>query len=130
MSPSFIGCTFAENEATHQGGVLYFRDSTATFTDCIVAFNRSAQYAVQCFDDLATPAGSVPFFECCNIYGNAGSQLYNGNESGSYPLYAAQCYWGTADKAAVSKLIVDGKDNPLLGEVTFDPILAAPFELD
>ena len=70
------------------------------------------------------------FFEQNNIHGNVGSQLYNGNESGSYDFYAADCYWGTASKEEISKLIVDGDDDPQLSKVTFEPFSADPFKFD
>ncbi|NQU07403.1 MAG: hypothetical protein HQ583_02495, partial [Candidatus Abyssubacteria bacterium] len=70
------------------------------------------------------------FFEQNNIHGNAGSQLYNGNESESNPLFTPQCYWGTADKGAISRLIMDGHDDPQLGKVTFEPYSREPIRLD
>jgi hypothetical protein len=72
------------------------------------------------------------FFERNNIYGNSGSQLYNGNESDprSYSLLTTQCYWGTDDKGAISKLIVDGSDDPDLGMVSFEPFSPTPLQFD
>jgi hypothetical protein len=70
------------------------------------------------------------FFENNNIYGNTGSELYNGNEAQSYPLKVTQCYWGTDDKDKISKQIVDGNDKPELGEVTFEPYSEKPFVFD
>jgi len=70
------------------------------------------------------------FFEQNNIHGNVGSQLYNGNESESYDFNAADCYWGTANKGDISKLIVDGDDDPQLSKVTFEPFSADPFKFD
>jgi hypothetical protein len=70
------------------------------------------------------------FFERNNIYGNNGSQLYNGNESESYSLRVTGCYWGTDNKNAISKMIVDGNDRPELGEVTFEPFSREPFQFD
>ena len=70
------------------------------------------------------------FFEQNNIHGNAGSQLYNGNESESKPLFTPQCYWGAADKGAISRLILDGHDDPQLGKVTFEPYSREPIRFD
>ena len=70
------------------------------------------------------------FFEHNNIYGNVGNQLYNGNESESYPLRTTQCFWGTDDKDVISKQIIDGDDNPKLGTVTFEPFLSEPATFD
>jgi len=70
------------------------------------------------------------FFEQNNIHGNVGSQLYNGNEPESYALSASQCYWGTSDKNAISKLIVDGHDDPRLGKVMFEPFSPSPIRFD
>lgn len=64
-----------------------------------------------------------------NIYGNTGSQLYNGNEAKSSPLVTENCYWGTTDKNSIEKKIIDGKDNPKLGQVTFEPFLAEPINV-
>lgn len=70
------------------------------------------------------------YFERNNIHGNGGSQLYNGNEPESYSLSTTQCYWGTSDKSAISKLIVDGSDDPQLGKVSFEPFAPNPLRFD
>jgi hypothetical protein len=68
-------------------------------------------------------------FEQNNIHDNLGSQLYNGNESDSAPLVAAQCYWGTSNGETIAGAIVDSEENPQLGKVTFEPFLAQPAEI-
>jgi len=69
--PTLTGCTFSGNEATHQGGMLYCWDSTPVFTNCIIAFNQTGEFVVQCYDEDGTPEGSTPLLACCNLYGNA-----------------------------------------------------------
>lgn len=70
------------------------------------------------------------YFEQNNIHDNAGSQLYNGNVPEPYELLAQQCYWGVDDASAISKLIVDGHDDPKLGKVSFEPFSPAPLRFD
>ncbi len=69
-------------------------------------------------------------FERNNIYGNAGSQLYNGNESQSSPLLTTDCYWGADNEETISKQIVDGDDDPGLGKVNFESFSAKPLKFD
>jgi hypothetical protein len=69
-------------------------------------------------------------FEQNNLYQNAGSQLFNGNESGSQPLVTSNCYWGTANQNDIAKEIIDADDNPALGKVTFEPFLSKPIEVN
>ncbi len=65
-----------------------------------------------------------------NINGNIGSQLYNGNTSDSPSLSASECYWGATEADAIAKLIVDGQDDPALGNVDFEPFASEPIKFD
>ncbi|MBI4831557.1 MAG: right-handed parallel beta-helix repeat-containing protein [Candidatus Lindowbacteria bacterium] len=69
-------------------------------------------------------------FERNNIYGNSGSQLYNGNEAQTAPFVASECYWGADDEKTISKNIVDERVDPKLGKVTFEPFLPQPLKFD
>ncbi len=69
-------------------------------------------------------------FENNNIFGNEGSQLYNGNDSKGVALLALDCYWGVDEKTKVSDEIVDGEDDPGLGKVKFEPFSPIPLKFD
>ncbi|RJP74287.1 MAG: hypothetical protein C4532_02920 [Candidatus Abyssobacteria bacterium SURF_17] len=69
-------------------------------------------------------------FEENNIFGNMGSQLYNGNEAEAPPLTTVNCYWGSADENAIAQEILDGDDNPMLSKVTYTPFSPEPLRFD
>ncbi|RJP26715.1 MAG: hypothetical protein C4520_00280 [Candidatus Abyssobacteria bacterium SURF_5] len=69
-------------------------------------------------------------FENNNVYGNSGSQFYNGNSADSSPFTTSNCYWGSSDGGAISRMIVDADDDPALGKVTFEPFLDKPVKIN
>jgi hypothetical protein len=66
-APVFTSCTFRDNSVTISGGTIRSGDSASPSFDRCVLSLASYGSAVDCVD-----AGSVPTFECCDIYGNAG----------------------------------------------------------
>ena len=74
-SPLIENCTFVQNSALY-GSALYFSGgSDGEVYRSIMAFNNGGK-ALYC------ESGSVPWVECCNIYGNAG-----GDWTGSISMF-------------------------------------------
>ena len=145
-----------DNQADNGGGI--FAERNSSLTGNLVTSNKALSgfgggvyinfwglsidneaFMKNTVTDNVTPSGDgnggvfivgYLYFEQNNIHGNSGSQLYNGNEPESYSLLIAECYWGTDDKGAISKLIVDGNDDPKLGMVSFEPFSPTPFQFD
>ena len=74
-------CTFAGNYAENEPwvtevGVLGIWNGASTISECVIAFNRGADYTV-----IADESPAVPTVSCCNVYGNEGGD-YTGSISG------------------------------------------------
>jgi len=61
-------------------------------------------------------------FSANAIFNNTGIQLNNLNPSTSENIKAKECYWGTLDPGKIGEIIRDGKDDPALSLVEYDPI--------
>ncbi len=72
----------------------------------------------------------VMIFDYNDIYDNSGFQLQNGNPAGQPALEAVQCYWGDQGQADKDALIFDGKDDPALAMVRYQPCRTQPLETD
>jgi hypothetical protein len=140
------GGIFAERNSSLTGNLVASNEALSGFGGGVyinfwgISIDNEA-FTKNTITDNSTPSGDgnggvfivgYLYFEQNNIHGNVGSQLYNGNESEpeAYALLAPQCYWGTADEGAISKLIVDGNDDPQLGMVSFEPFSPAPLQFD
>lgn len=65
-------------------------------------------------------------FERNQIFQNEGIQLYNANPSDHGPLEAKNCYWGALKAAEISAGIHDGRKDPALAQVEFEPFVRPP----
>lgn len=62
-----------------------------------------------------------------NIYANLWSIQLEGSERG---VTAENNWWGSADIETIAESILDGKDDPTLGIVDFEPFAVEAFDLD
>ena len=62
-----------------------------------------------------------------NIYANLSNMELEGSELG---VTAENNWWGSTDIETIEELILDGKDNPSLGVIDFEPYATAAFALD
>ncbi len=83
-SPTLTACTFTGNQASDGGGMSCGYSSSPTFTFCIIALGEQGE-AAYCEDE-----DSVPSFECCDIYGNAGGD-WVGCIAGQYGVNGNIC---------------------------------------
>ncbi|MBI5114959.1 right-handed parallel beta-helix repeat-containing protein [Candidatus Poribacteria bacterium] len=145
-----------DNEANHGGGVYAERNSAMTrnrvssnkalsrfgggvyinFWGASIENEVFTQNTVSANTGLSDEDNGGVFvvgyliFERNNIYGNSGTQLYNGNEAPASPFVASECYWGTTDENTIRREIAGGHLNPQLGEVTFTPFASGPVKFD
>ena len=59
------------------------------------------------------------------IMKNTGFQFNNMNPSSTEVINAKDCFWGTTDLQKVANLIFDGKDDPDLSMIDFEPVAQA-----
>lgn len=67
-------------------------------------------------------------FEGNQILQNEGIQLYNANPAEHAPLEAKNCYWGTTRVADILAGILDGRKDPTLAQVEFEPFARSSSE--
>jgi hypothetical protein len=83
-------------------------------------FTRSSGAAIFVTDASPTVANN-------NLYDNV---LNFQMEGGSQDAVATNNWWGSADPGAIAASILDGRDDPSLGIVEFEPYAREPFDLD
>lgn len=76
---------------------------------------------------LLNPDAYTPPITYNNIYGNA---VENVRVTGSANKTISYNYWGTTDPAAIEATTTDGRDNPSLGLLQYQPFLYVPVTLD
>lgn len=124
---SFTGNLISENvSVSGQGGGAYLNfwglsKHNKTFDNNRVENNKTS-------DGKGTGgiclSGTLEFNKN-SILKNAGIQLNNMTPSSSDVISAKGCFWGTSDLKKIADLIFDGKDDPDLSVVEFDPIAKA-----
>jgi hypothetical protein len=88
---NFINCTFHKNWATREGSALCLSNSSATLSNCIIAFGTNGE-PVHCADG---PPATVEL-RCCDIYGNlqgdwVGCIAGQAGEDGNFSLDPVFC---------------------------------------
>ncbi|MCP4709951.1 MAG: hypothetical protein GY869_15110, partial [Planctomycetes bacterium] len=87
-SPRMINCTFVDNNAVYGSAAILFAQSSPSFENCIMAFNRGGSL-IYCAE------ASAAALTCCDLFSNSGGDWtgcisdqngINGNFSGD-PLF-------------------------------------------
>lgn len=114
--------TLSGNSAGRDGGGLHlFAAGTVSIRENRISYNTAPRQG----GGIHVRQGQ-PTLSRNDLLGNAPLQLGNGSRAGTPHLDARDNWWGTANEAEIQRGIWDGKDDPALGVVDWQPYLAAP----
>lgn len=136
------------NAASEGGGV--YGESNNTITDNRILKNTSLSgsgggaylnywglskhnkvFSNNRIEENKTPDGKGTGGVCINgkmdfsrnaIFNNSGLQLKNLTESATGSIQAIECFWGSTNQFKIQAMIHDGKDDPSLSLVEFEPV--------